>query len=577
MPHHWVIAPPAPQRDDLAERLRVSPLTAQVICNRGLTCPEDAHKFFEPKLSDLHPPDALAGASEAAEIVAQAVAEGRKIVIYGDYDVDGITGTAILWRCLRMAGAEVDYYIPHRVEEGYGLNEQAVRQLGAEGAGLLITVDCGITAVEEVAVAKQLGLQVIITDHHRVPAEVPAADAILHPRLGDYPCPHLSGAGVALKLAWAIGQRFSAARRVTPEFRQFLLDATSLAALGTIADVVPLIGENRVLAKFGLLGLAHSDDQGIVALIQSARLAGQRLHSEHVGFWLAPRLNAAGRLGHAGLAVEMFTKADTPRAIEIANYLEQRNRQRQALERKITVQAKQMVRDHGMDSEQVRAIVLADASWHAGVIGIVAARLVDEFGKPAVLVTFESNGGEPIGQGSGRSISGFALDEALAACSEHLLSHGGHAMAAGLKLRRERFEPFAEAFLQYAQERLKPEDMAKTIRLDAEIDLAVVTPALIAELNRLGPFGMGNPKPKFATGWLRLAAEPRVVGRNGEHLQMLVTDGKTTRKAVGFGLAKHLGAITAKEMFRLAFEPIANEFNGSVNAELKIIDFQVAE
>jgi single-stranded-DNA-specific exonuclease len=577
MPNNWTIAAPHASHRDLAEQMRISPLAAQVLCNRGLSDLEQAKTFFDPKLSDLLPPSALEGTEQAADLVREAIQQGRKIVIYGDYDVDGITGTATLWRVLRMAGADVDYYIPHRLEEGYGLNEEAVRQIVADGAGLIITVDCGITACEPIRAAKDLGAKVILTDHHGVRPELPCADVIIHPTVSNYACPHLSGAGVAMKLAWAIAQRFSPGARVTQEFRDFLLDATSLAALGTIADVVPLVGENRILAKYGLLGLANSKNTGICALLAAAKLTDQKLQSDHVGYWLAPRLNAAGRLGHAGLCVEMLTKADATRAMEIATYLEEQNKQRQTIEKQITTLARQMVIDRGMDRDDYRAIVLAGEGWHAGVIGIVASRLVDEFGKPTVLVTFDPADPERMGQGSARSISGFVLDQALACCSKHLTGFGGHAMAAGLKVHRDNFQKFAEAFFVCAGERLRPEDLVKTLSLDAEADLGQVTPNLIAELNRLAPFGQGNPKPKFASGWLRLAGSPKIVGRNQDHLQMNVTDGRNARKAVAFGMAKRLSSILEKGQFRLAFEAMANEWNGRVSAELRVIDIEVCK
>lgn len=576
MPNHWIIAAPHAAQQELAAKLRISPLAAQVLCNRGLVDFEQAKAFFDPKLNDLLPPGDLAGTEKAADLLLEAAKQGRKIVIYGDYDVDGITGTAILWRALRMAKADVDYYIPHRLEEGYGINEQAIRQIAEGGAGILVTVDCGITACDELQVARDLGLQVIVTDHHRTKDAIPCADVVIHPQVSGYAFPYLSGAGVALKLAWAIAQRFSPGSRVQPEFREFLLDATSLAALGTIADVVPLLGENRILVKFGLVGLANSKNTGISALLTAANLTGQNLHSDHVGYLLAPRLNAAGRLGHAGLCVEMFTRADLPRAIEIATYLEEQNRQRQTIEKQIAAQARQMVLDAGMDRDDFRAIVLAERGWHAGVIGIVASRLVDEFAKPVVLVSFEAGEEEPVGQGSARSIEGFALHEALNSCSKHLVSCGGHEMAAGLRVHRDNFAAFTKAFLECAAAKLRCEDLARTLRLDAEVDLAQVNAGLLAELGRLAPFGQANPKPRFASRWVRLAGQPRIVGRNQDHIQMTVTDGRTSRKAVGFGMARRLASLTMRDQFRLAFEAMANEWNGNTTAELKIVDVQVA-
>nr|HPZ97560.1 DHH family phosphoesterase [Phycisphaerae bacterium] len=295
----WIIKQPWPGCESMARRLGVHPLIVQLLFNRGLDRPEAMKAFLEPRMSMLHAPEELPGAKEAAALIVARMHEGKRIVIYGDYDVDGITGTAILWHLLTLAGADVSFYIPHRIDEGYGLNADAVRQLARDGYDVLITVDCGITAVEEIRLARDLGLTTVITDHHRPGSTLPDAHVVVHPGLeGKYPNHDLCGAGVAFKLAWAIAKHLSNAEKVSPEFREFLTSAMGLVALGTIADVVPLLGENRVLARYGLANLKASKLSGIAALIESARLADQKLNSDHVGFWLAPRLNAAGRMGH---------------------------------------------------------------------------------------------------------------------------------------------------------------------------------------------------------------------------------------------------------------------------------------
>lgn len=569
MPGTWIISPPWPQREEAARRLGKPPLIAQLLYNRGIDDPGTARAFLNPELKLLHPPEALPGATAAAEIIARAVRDRRRIVIYGDYDVDGTTGTAILWHVLKLADADVSYYIPHRLEEGYGLNGDALRQLHDEGAGLVITVDCGITAVEEARLARELGLPLIITDHHAPGAELPEADALVHPGVDPgYPNRDLCGAGVAFKLAWAIAQKVCQSDRVTPAFREFLVSAVGLVALGTIADVVPLVDENRILARFGLSGLRESQMPGLQALIDSARLSDQKINSEHVGFWLAPRLNAAGRMGHARLAAELLTHADATRAREIALYLEEQNRGRQSVERRILKEAMEQIEAQDLASDAHRAIVLAADGWHAGVIGIVAARIVDRWHRPTVMIALEN--GE--GQGSARSIPHFALHEALAECSEHLDAHGGHAMAAGLRIQREKVPAFTEAFVGRANQNLTGKDLLPTLRLDAEVTLGELTEPLVQEIERMAPFGMGNPKPRFASSWLELDREPRVVGKNGGHLQFSLTDGRISRKAIAFGKADLLQPLVDHRRCRVAFEPILNTFNGRTSVELRVRD-----
>lgn len=569
MPRQWMIPPAWTGREEAARRLGISPLVAQVLHNRGVATPGVVESFLNPELNALLPPEDLPGVVHAAGIIAGKVRERRPIVIYGDYDVDGITGTAILWHLLRLAGAAVSFYVPHRLEEGYGLNSDALRQLHAAGADTVITVDCGITSVQEAQVARELGLTLIITDHHTPGPALPEAAAVVHPQAGDgYPNLDLCGAGVAFKLAWAVARTLSEADKVTPEFRDFLLDAVSLAALGTIADVVPLTGENRILARFGLHGLPESKLDGIRALIESARLTDQKIDSEHVGFWLAPRLNAAGRMGHAQLAVEMLTSADASRAREIALYLESQNRGRQATERGIVGEAIEMIERGNLASDARRAIVLASPKWHAGVIGIVASRIVDRYHRPTVMIALEN--GE--GQGSARSIRHFALNKALESCAEHLTAYGGHAMAAGLRIRHDRVEAFTEAFVERANRELTAQNLLPTLRLDAEVSLAELNECMVRDLSRLSPFGMGNPKPRFASGPLQLFGEPRTVGRNGDHLQFSVTDGRTRFKAIAFRQKDQLQPLLDARRCRVAFEPILNTWNGRTSVELQVVD-----
>jgi single-stranded-DNA-specific exonuclease len=569
MSSQWIVKDKWPDRQQFADRLSVSPLLAQILHNRGIEQLDQARHFLRPKLSDLHPPETLPGTQAAAELIAQAARAGRRIVIYGDYDVDGITATAILWHCLRLLGASVDFYIPHRLEEGYGLNTEAMEKLADDRAEVVITVDCGITAIEPVARARSLGLEVVVTDHHAAGGELPADCHIVHPTAvnGEYPNPHLCGAGVAFKLAWALARCFCRSQKVSQAFRDFLVEATGLAALGTIADVVPLVGENRVLAHFGLMGLRESRLPGLTALIDQSGLSGEKIDSYHVGFWLAPRLNAAGRMGHARLAVELLTRADEKRGAEIARFLDQQNSQRKQLDSQITEDAKKMAQQSGMTGDACRAIVLS-GPWHAGVIGIVASRLVDQFCRPVVLIADK----DPIAQGSARSIAGFSMYDALARCSEHLAAFGGHEMAAGLKIETQKIPAFTEAFCRHAGNVLTAAQMQRRLPLDGEVRLAELTEPVVSQIKQLGPFGIGNPRPKLATAPVELVGDTRIVGKTGQHLQLTVSDGSASLKAIAFRGAHWAKPLADHRSCRLAFEPIISEFNGRRSVELQVID-----
>ena len=572
MSKEWIIDSPWDRCREASVRWNVPPLVAQLLYNRGIDLDADPRPFLAPQLGDLHPPELLPGARRAAELLADAVRAGKRIVLYGDYDVDGITGVAILWRLLRTAGADVGYYVPHRLEEGYGLNLEAVRKLADEGARIVVSIDCGITADEVARQAAEDGLELVITDHHAPQARTPdRAVAIVHPTVGgEYPNPHLCGAGVAFKLAWELARQFSRSAKVSPEFRNVLLEVLPLAALGTIADVVPLTAENRIIARHGLALLKDTSHVGLRTLIESAGLGGKSIGDYEVGFRLAPRLNAAGRMGHARLAVELLTRADAERAREIALYLEEHNRARQGQERRMVRQACEMVEAHGMHTDACRGIVLACPGWHAGVIGIVAARLVDRYRRPTVLIALEDG----LGQGSARSVPHFAMHQALAACSEHLITFGGHAMAAGLKIRPEDVEAFTEAFVDRANNVLTGADLRARLRLDAEVQLQTLDLRTVEAVINLGPFGVDNPKPCLASGWLDLAGEPRCVGKNGEHLQVSFRDNGAVLRGIAFGQAGVAEDLKQHRRCRVAFEPIINEYLGRRSVELRVLDFQ---
>ncbi|HOM60308.1 MAG TPA: single-stranded-DNA-specific exonuclease RecJ [Anaerohalosphaeraceae bacterium] len=567
----WEIRPRSAHSKSLAGQLKITPLFAQILLNRQISDPKTARSFLSPKLTDLIDPARLPGMQEAVERIRRAVKNKEQIAIYGDYDVDGISSVAILWHLFRMLGLKADYYIPHRVDEGYGLNPEAVHQLAEAGTNLLITVDCGIGAVEEIALARRLGMDVIITDHHRPCPQLPDASAVVHPLLDtDYPNPSAAGAMVAFKLAWALAESFRNGGKTPPDLRQYLLNATTLAGLGTIADVVELRGENRVIAGYGLKALEESSLCGIRALVEAAELAGRGLESYDIAFTLAPMLNAAGRMGHARLAVELLTTENAYRAAQIARYLKEQNKLRQKCQRDIFKQVRQRILEAGFNHPDRRTIVLAGENWHPGVIGIVASRVIEEFGKPAILINLENG----LGQGSGRSIEGFNLHDALCACREHLVRFGGHELAAGLRIQSDRVAAFAQAFEDYARRCNSDSGTPAALSIDAEASIREFSEQLMRELAWLEPFGQGNPPPLFATRGVRLIAPPRRCGAKNDHLQISIQDNTGAVRCIGFGMGPLEKKLLEADCFHVAYKPQYNTWNGSTNLQFVLEDIQ---
>ncbi|HEY3789165.1 MAG TPA: single-stranded-DNA-specific exonuclease RecJ, partial [Urbifossiella sp.] len=532
-------------------------------------------------LAALHSPALLPNIPLAAERLHQAILDKRKICIYGDYDVDGVTGTAILLKLLTHLNADVQFHVPLRLSEGYGLNSEKLRELAREGVSLVISVDCGIASLEEAAEAKRLGLELIVTDHHEMKTHgsetlLPDAAVLVHPRLpgSTYPFDGLSGAGVAFKLGWAVAQKATGAERVSADLRELLLDCLGLAALGLIADVVPLQDENRIFVRHGLARIKEKPSIGLKALMEAAQLGGDNaITTEDVGFRLAPRLNAAGRLGCARLAVELLTTANAKRAKELADYLEAQNQQRQSVERKITHQAKEMMTSY--DLALTAGIVLASPEWHQGVVGIVASRLVDAYARPALVVTIKTD--EEIAVGSGRSVPGFPLHMALKACEEHLIGHGGHAAAAGFKLKPENLDAFSMAFNAYAVAHFpNGTPPAPRLTLDTEVPLSALTWGLLRDIDKLEPYGASNPKPRFLAAGIKAEAA-RAIGSGDvkRHLDFRARQGDTTCRCVAWGMADRLEELlSAGGDCCIAFTPKVNEWNGMFRIELVVHDFK---
>jgi single-stranded-DNA-specific exonuclease len=579
MPKRWRIHPHDPDRILALERAAGVPaVVAQLLICRGIHDPLLARQFLECKLSDLRPPELLPGVPEAAERIAAAVAARRRIVIYGDYDVDGMTGTALLWQCLKLLGGDVGYYLPCRIQEGYGLNHEALRALAAQGTQMVITVDCGIASIDEALTARELGLELIVTDHHEMAASLPDAAVCVHPRLpgSSYPFGGLSGAGVAFKLAWAVCQQAHGARKVSEAMKNFLLQAVALTALGTVADVVPLTDENRIIVRHGLTSLKNRPLLGLATLIKVAGLEGKsRLECEDIGFTLAPRLNAAGRLGQAQLAVELLTTSSAERATALAEYISELNITRQSLERSIYLAANKQAREE-FDPENDSALVLAGRGWHPGVIGIVAGRLAEKFNRPVVLISLDELSVKPA-SGSARSVHGFDLHRALAACSQHLLSHGGHAAAAGLKIEERCLAAFREDFREVVAAEICDSNGTPELWIDAEAPLSAFTMQAVDHLERLAPFGQGNTRPMWCATGVNLCEPPRKIGGGERHLSLRLEQHGVRLRAVAFGGGDWLDELTARTgPLSFAFRPMINEFNGRRRVELQIMDWQAA-
>jgi len=563
--------------DALSREAHVSSLIAQLLLNRGVADAAGVSGFFETRLTGLHDPETLPGIVEAADRVVAAVRANKKIVIYGDYDTDGVCGTSILWACLKLAGAEnVSYYIPHRVEEGYGVNGEAIRRLVTEQqADLIITVDCGISAVKEARLARDLGVELIITDHHTIGPELPDAHVLVHPKLSGslYPFPELCGCAVAFKLAWQICKSFGDGKKASPHLRDFLVKSIALVAMATVADVMPIHGENRILVRHGLTGLLNSPSPGLRALLSVAGCLGKKeLNTGSIGFNLAPRVNAAGRLERAMQAVEMLTTNDEEHADRLAQALDLVNAQRQEVERRMVEEAHEMITAQG-GLKSRGAIVLGRVGWHAGVIGIVASRLVDTYHRPTIIVAL----GEQHGQGSARTIPGFNLYNAISACSSWLTTFGGHSAAAGLKVPLKDFEAFAEAFEAHCRGVLSPEQLQKTLLIDAEVMLGDLTLKVLESIEALEPHGTGNPKPVLVASHVKVVGESKVVGPKQNHLQLRFCQGETTLKAIAWNMVERGKLLTPGKRCSIAFTPSINEWNGRREVQLELKDFQLEE
>jgi single-stranded-DNA-specific exonuclease len=550
-----------------AEALRAAlglhPMVARLLVLRGIGTPEAAVRFLQGGKDDLHDPFLLDGMEQAVERIRRALDAGEKIRIYGDYDADGVSSTSLMIRLMQQLGANYDYYIPHRVREGYGLNDAAADHAKESGVSLIVTVDTGISAVAQVAYIRELGMDIIVTDHHEPPETLPDAYAVINPKKPGcpYPFKHLAGVGVALKLAHALLGRL-------PE------ELLEIAAIGTVADLMPLTGENRIIVKLGLERMRATGYPGIQALLDVAGIDRKEVTAAHVGFAIGPRINASGRLDAADAAVRLLTATDVEEAQRLAGELDALNKERQSIVEEMTKEALQMATEQ---REQGRcAIVLAKEGWNVGVIGIVASRVTETFYRPTVVFGIDAATG--MAKGSARSIAGFDLYQALTHCSEWLDHYGGHQGAAGMTLHREQLAPFAAKLDELARTWLKPEDFVPVAKAELACALGEVTVPLIEQLNKLAPFGIGNPTPRFLFTELRME-EQRLIGRDKQHLKLAVTqdglEAGAAVDAVGFGKGALLAAMSATARLDAIGELTINEWNGRRKPQLLLQDVRI--
>ncbi len=543
---------------EIAEKHNISPLISRVLVNRGIVEDDRIDKFLHPTLDDLNDPFKFKGMDITVDRIIKAVDNKEHITIYGDYDVDGITSTTILIKFLSSLGATVDSYLPNRLMEGYGLNNNSIDQIKERGTSLLITVDCGISAYDEVEYAKSIGLDVIVTDHHECPDKIPDCIAVIDAKREDntYPFVSLAGCGVSFKLIQALCIKLDKPKE---EYLKFL----DIVALGTIADIVPLVDENRVIVKYGLEMMKKTQNYGLKALIASSGI--KSLESASISFGLAPRINACGRMGQADLALKLLCTDDYREAATISEKLSEMNRERQDIERRILQEAEEQIANEKLTDNKI--IIVGKENWHHGVIGIVSSKITDEYYKPSILVCFEDDEGK----GSGRSVDGFDLHTALTACQDYLLKFGGHEMAIGLTLQKDKFEDFRKALEKYAEDKL-PDETLPVIKYDAEITNKDVTLKTVEDLKLLQPYGEANPPPLFAYRNIRVDSIRTL--SNDKHLKLNVKEDHRIFSAIAFNMGELKNSIRMGDKADILCGIELNSFNGIDMLQLNIKDIK---
>jgi len=557
----WILSLPSEEAQALSKELGLSLEFAQILVNRKICDAESAHKFLYGTLDDLYDPFLMKGMTEAVERIHRAASSREKILIFGDYDVDGILSVVILMKALKAIGAEVDYYIPDRLEEGYGIKEKHIQIAFEKKAHLVMSVDCGIKAVKFVQKANENGIDAIITDHHLPGSELPKAIAILNPKIQDsgYPNKYLAGIGVVFKLIQALykGRKESS---VLPHYLK-------LVSIGTIADIASLKGENRLFVKFGLKGLENVSNIGLLSLMESCGLSGREVSVGDVGFRIGPRINAAGRMGMTDMAVKLFLSDDSEECEKTVNHLNKLNIQRQIVEERIHNQALQQIRKESLD-QRYKILILGSEEWHRGVIGIVASKLKDYFHRPIILFTYLDGKA----YGSGRSISEISLIDCLDNNSEFLFNYGGHTLAVGCELACEDIKPFKKSINKFADLKISEEDLRRKITIDTKMSFDNINARMLENLSLLSPFGMGNPRPLFLTDDVEVAVEPKKI--KGKHSKLLVKQDGRVFEALGWGRTDWAENIYKGDRISLVYTVQTSEFLGETKINLNLEDIK---
>jgi len=553
----------------LSRKLHISSLTAQILVNRGLVDIESAHSFLHPLLKSIHDPFSLQDMDKAVSRIIDAVTNNEQIVIFGDYDVDGITATVLLYDFLCRMGAQVDYVLPQR-SDGYGFKNTSVDICREKNARIILTVDCGISSLDAIVYAKECGIDVIVSDHHEPGETIPECVAVINPKRSDssYPFRELSGVGVAFKIAHAVLKQCKVDNKLLAGTDTDLKDYLDLVCLGTVADIVPLLDENRIYVKYGLLKLKMSDRPGIVALKEIAGL-DEHIETSHVSYRLAPRINATGRVSLSDTAAQLLL-SNKDEAGALAAALDNDNRNRQKIEAEVVKDAFSVI-DKTYDPTKDKIIVAYGDNWHQGVIGIVASRIVKKYNRPAVVISFEEN----VGKGSARSIGQFHILDALRECKEYITNLGGHKGAAGMTIEKGTIDKFCEKLKEVASERLTESDLSAGIDIDCEIQLNELTHNSVKELEKLEPFGFGNPKPVFISHDVTILGVPRIVGK--DHLKLYVDCAGMNIDVIGFGMAQKCTELTTSDCKKIdiVYTPTINKFRGEERLQLELYDVKV--
>ncbi len=564
----WKIKQPSEDHvASLKKEFNTSEIIAKVLANRGIESLKSSHNFFNPSNDQLHDPFMMKNMDIAVDRISKNIQNQKPILIFGDYDVDGTTGASLLYLGLKDLNAIVEYYIPHREKEGYGLSSGGIDYAHSIGADLLITCDCGINAFQPVDYANEHGVDIIITDHHIPDKKLPNAYAVLNPKQKgcEYPFKGLCGCGVAFKLISALSEKSGIGQNVG-------LNYLDLVALATSADMVPILDENRVLVHGGLDQLEESKSPGIHQLLVQTGLVGESLNVGKLVFGLAPKINAAGRMGDANRTVELLTTSDKTRAEELASILVRENKRRQLIQEDIVNDAIRLVHSQ-IDLENNKVVIIGAKGWHPGVVGIVASRIKDEFSRPAIVIAFDKEG---IGKGSARSIPNLDLYEALSYAAKFLEGYGGHPMAAGLTVREDKFENFKSLFLRNVNKILTNDDLIPAISIDGEMALTDINSRFMRFLEKLGPFGPGNMRPKFVSRNLSISGQPRLMG-NGEHIRFIVSQNGRNYPAVGFKLSSHYEDLIRGFPVDIAYVVEVNQWQGQSNIQLNVRDIQLSD